>query len=51
MKAPDLTLTEYHPPTSKSVPHPLIRQAVTAWLKKELTKDACAGLPRRGHFK
>ncbi len=38
MKNPTLILTEQHPPNAPLDTSPLIQQAVTAWLTKELTK-------------
>ena len=38
MKDPAIILTEQHPPKDPLFTSPLIRQAVTAWLTKELFK-------------
>ena len=49
MKDISLVLTEHHPPAESSAQ--IIRKAVTDWLTKELTKDACAEFCQRRHLK
>ena len=49
MKDFSLVLTEHHPFAEFSAQ--TICRAVTAWLTKELTKDACTEFCRRRHLK
>ena len=49
MKDLPLVLTEHHPLTEFSAQ--TIRKAITVWLTKELTKDACTEFCRSRHYK
>lgn len=49
MKDLFLVLKEQHPLDEFSAQ--IIRKAITAWLTKELTKDACTEFCRSRHYK
>ena len=49
MKDSILTISERHPTAPKAAPPALIRQAVTAWLTKELAKAPRAEPERSGN--
>ena len=49
LKHSTLTISECHPTNPKAAPPALIRQAVTAWLTKELAKDPRAESERSGN--